>query len=381
MKKSVAILGSTGSIGTQALDVCDHLGFSVCALTAQRQVERMEIQARRYHPRVVALFDEEAARTLRVRLADTDIRVLSGETGITEAAAIPEADIVLSATVGVAGLAPTLSAIQAGHPIALANKETLVCAGELVMGEARRKGVPILPVDSEHAAIFQCLQGEDPERVSRIHLTASGGPFYGKSASELKTVTVQEALRHPQWSMGAKITIDSATLMNKGLECIEAMHLFSVPMETIEVLIHPQSIIHSMVRFVDGSVMAQLGVADMRLPIQYALTYPERGASLTPPPVFLNLPPLTFGQPDNEAFPCLSLARASAETGGTAPVILNAANEVAVADFLAGRGGFMDIPRRVSQALSHLPVWAADSLEAVKAADRDTRSYLAAQGV
>ena len=374
MSRRVALLGSTGSIGRQALEVIEACGMSVAALTANRSVELLERQARRFRPELTVAADEKAASDLRVRLADTDIRVASGQEGLLEAAALESADTVLTAVVGVAGLEPTLCAVRRGKRIALANKETMVCAGQLVMDEADRCGAEIVPVDSEHSAIFQCLQGSgDRREVRRLILTASGGPFYGWSREQLREVTLSQALKHPNWAMGAKITVDSATLMNKGLEFIEAMRLYRMPPEKISVVVHRESIVHSLVEYCDNAVLAQLGAADMRLPIQYALTWPERTIGPARPLDLLHCPPLTFGMPDCEAFPCLAIAMEAARTGGTATAILNGANETAVGLFLEERIGFMDIPALVERAMSVVPVVQAPQLEQIMAADRAAR--------
>ena len=374
MSRRVALLGSTGSIGRQALEVIEACGMSVAALTANQSVELLERQARRFRPELTVAADEKAASDLRVRLADTDIRVASGQEGLLEAAALESADTVLTAVVGVAGLEPTLCAVRRGKRIALANKETMVCAGQLVMDEADRCGAEIVPVDSEHSAIFQCLQGSgDRREVRRLILTASGGPFYGWSREQLREVTLSQALKHPNWAMGAKITVDSATLMNKGLEFIEAMRLYRMPPEKISVVVHRESIVHSLVEYCDNAVMAQLGAADMRLPIQYALTWPERTIGPARPLDLLHCPPLTFGMPDCEAFPCLAIAMEAARTGGTATAILNGANETAVGLFLEERIGFMDIPALVERAMSVVPVVQAPQLEQIMAADRAAR--------
>ena len=374
MSRRVALLGSTGSIGRQALEVIEACGMSVAALTANRSVELLERQARRFRPELTVAADEKAASDLRVRLADTDIRVASGQEGLLEAAALDSADTVLTAVVGVAGLEPTLCAVRRGKRIALANKETMVCAGQLVMDEADRCGAEIVPVDSEHSAIFQCLQGSgDRREVRRLILTASGGPFYGWSREQLREVTLSQALKHPNWAMGAKITVDSATLMNKGLEFIEAMRLYRMPPEKISIVVHRESIVHSLVEYCDNAVLAQLGAADMRLPIQYALTWPERTIGPARPLDLLHCPPLTFGMPDCEAFPCLAIAMEAARTGGTATAILNGANETAVGLFLEERIGFMDIPALVERAMSVVPVVQAPQLEQIMAADRAAR--------
>ncbi len=367
-------MGSTGSIGRQALEVIEACGMSVAALTANRSVELLERQARRFRPELTVAADEKAASDLRVRLADTDIRVASGQEGLLEAAALESADTVLTAVVGVAGLEPTLCAVRRGKRIALANKETMVCAGQLVMDEADRCGAEIVPVDSEHSAIFQCLQGSgDRREVRRLILTASGGPFYGWSREQLREVTLSQALKHPNWAMGAKITVDSATLMNKGLEFIEAMRLYRMPPEKISIVVHRESIVHSLVEYCDNAVLAQLGAADMRLPIQYALTWPERTIGPARPLDLLHCPPLTFGMPDCEAFPCLAIAMEAARIGGTATAILNGANEAAVGLFLEERIGFMDIPALVERAMSVVPVVQAPQLEQIMAADRAAR--------
>ena len=373
MSKRITVLGSTGSIGRQSLDVISSCGMSVAALTANSNVERMEQQARQFKPELVSLVDEKAAADLRVRLADTNVKVAGGMTGLLEAAAISSADTVITSVVGMVGLRPTLAAIREGKRIALANKETLVCAGKLVLEEARDYGAQILPVDSEHSALFQSLEGNDPREVKRLIITCSGGPFYGKKAEELEHVTREDALRHPNWSMGAKITIDSATLMNKGLEFIEAMHLYNMPPEKISVLIHRESIIHSLVEYCDNAVIAQLGSPDMRLPIQYALTWPKRVPGPAAPLDLWSCGGLSFGTPDTDTFRCLSLAYEAARIGGTAGAILNGANEAAVAKFLAGEIGFLDIARRVEQAMDRVPVVQDPTLDDVLQADQEAR--------
>ena len=375
MKRCISVLGSTGSIGRQSLDVMEKHGLSAAALTAHRDVNLMEQQARRFKPRIAVMTDERAAKDLRVRLADTGVRVLSGEGGLCEAASIEETDTVVTAVVGTAGLLPTMAAIKEKKRIALANKETLVCAGSLVMRAAREYGAEIVPVDSEHSAIFQCLDGSGGRGVKRILLTASGGPFRGRSFAELESMTAAEALKHPTWSMGKKVTVDSSTMMNKGLEFIEAMHLFSVTPDKIKVLVHPQSIVHSMVEFEDNAVVAQLGVADMRIPIQYALTYPERLPSPAGELDFTKAP-LTFEEPDTDAFRCLALARECAERGGTACAVMNGANEAAVGLFLEGKIGFNDIWRKVSAAVERLSSDAADTIEDVLASDREAKRFV-----
>ena len=374
MKRTLSILGSTGSIGRQTLDVAQACGHQVAALTVNRSVELAEQQARQFQPQLVVAVDESAARDLKQRLSDTYIRVVGGREGLMEAATLPQADTVFTAVVGIAGLEPTLAAIGQGKRIALANKETLVCAGDLVMRRAEEKGAEIVPVDSEHSAIFQCLQGcKDRGEVKRLIITASGGPFFGKTKEELEHVTRAQALRHPNWAMGAKITIDSATLMNKGLEFIEAMRLYHMPPQQIQVVVHRESIIHSLVEFNDGAILAQLGTADMRVPIQYALTWPERTPGPATPLDLLTCPPLTFAKPDPDTFRCLGLALECAQKGGTSTAILNGANEVAVELFLEEKISFLDIARLVEGALERVASKPADTLEDVLEADRAAR--------
>ena len=372
MTKNISLLGSTGSIGRQTLAVAEELGLSVTALTANRQVDLLEQQVRRFRPRLAALYDEAAAKELALRLSDMkEVQVLSGMEGLLAAARQPEADTVVTAVMGSVGLEPTLAAIRQKKRIALANKETLVCAGELVMAEAERCGAEIIPVDSEHSAIFQSLQGyRDRAEIRRLILTCSGGPFFGCSHQQLENMTVQDALKHPNWSMGAKITVDSATLMNKGLEVIEAMRLYRLPVEQVSVVIHRQSIVHSLVEYRDGAMIAQLGTPDMKLPIRYAMTYPLRASSPDEPLDLLTCGDLTFHAPDTQAFPCLRIARQCAAVGGTACAIMNGANEAAVALFLQGQIGFNDIPRRVEQALSRVAVKYQPSLADILEADR-----------
>lgn len=374
MTNTITILGSTGSIGRQSLDVAEQLGLRVAALTANTNVERMEAQCRKFRPKLAVMTDEGASRELTMRLADTDIKVRGGLEALSEAAALPEADTVVTAVVGVVGLKPTLAAIHAGKRIALANKETLVCAGELVMDEAERCGAEIVPVDSEHSAIFQCLQGcAERSEIKRLILTCSGGPFRGMKREEAAVKTREDALRHPNWTMGPKITVDCATLMNKGLEVIEAMRLYRLPLEQVDVVIHRQSIVHSMVEFTDGAVMAQMGTPDMRLPIQLALTYPERIPSPVERLDLLSCGPLTFSPPDTENFPCLALARDCAKAGGTACPAMNGANEEAVAMFLNDKIGFYDIYRLVNAAVPQVPFIADPTLEQILEADRLAR--------
>lgn len=380
MVTCVSILGSTGSIGRQSLDVISKLdGVQVAALTAGTSVELMAQQCHAFHPRLAVMATEAAAKALRESIGDCGTAVAWGEEGLIRAATLPEADCVITAVVGMVGLKPTLAAIRAKKRIGLANKETLVCAGELVMAEAEKYGAEIVPVDSEHSAIFQCLMGCGNRReVRKILLTCSGGPFFGMEAEQLRHVTKADALRHPNWKMGPKITVDCATLMNKGLEVIEAMRLYRVPLEQVEVLIHRQSIVHSLVEFNDGAVMAQLGQPDMRLPIQLALTYPERTESPVERLDLTKCPPLTFCSPDYDKFPCLALARDCAKQGGTACPAMNGANEAAVALFLADKIGFYDIYRLVSQAVEQVPFIQNPTLEEILEADRLAR--LAVQG-
>lgn len=374
MTKNLTILGSTGSIGRQTLEVVDLLPIKVVALTAGTNVERMAEQCRKYRPELAVMATEQAAGELRDALNDESIRVLFGMDGLIAAAELDAADTVVTAVVGMVGLRPTLAAIAKKKRIALANKETLVCAGELVMREAREHGAEIIPVDSEHSAIFQCLMGcRDRNEVRRILLTCSGGPFFGKTADELKNVTKADALRHPNWKMGEKITVDCSTLMNKGLEVIEAMRLYDLPLEKVEVLIHRQSIVHSLVEFDDGAVMAQLGTPDMRVPIRLAMTYPNRVHNPAEPLDLLTCGDLTFRKPDEAAFPCLPLAKEAAVRGGTACSVLNGANEAAVALFLNGQIGFYDIPRLVRRAMDTVPFLQGPDLEEILAADRAAR--------
>lgn len=380
MVKCVSILGSTGSIGRQSLDIISRLPeIKVAALTAGGSVQRMAEQCREFRPQLAVMATEAAAKALSQEISDLPIRVNWGEEGLLEAASLPEADCVITAVVGMVGLKPTLAAIRAGKRIGLANKETLVCAGELVMAEAEKYHAEIIPVDSEHSAIFQCLMGcGDRREVKRLILTCSGGPFFGRSREELKTVTQADALKHPNWKMGAKITIDCATLMNKGLEVIEAMRLYRMPLEKVDVVIHRQSVVHSMVEFTDGAVMAQLGTPDMRLPIQLALTYPERIPCPVEPLDLLTCGPLTFSKPDMENFPCLALAYECAKKGGTACPAMNGANEEAVAMFLRDEIGFYDIYGLVSQAVEVVPFLKNPTLEEILEADRLARAAVRA---
>ena len=375
MVKCVSILGSTGSIGRQSLDIISHLSdVSVVALTAGTSVERMAQQCRDFQPKLAVMATKEAADALAALISDLNIRISYGEEGLIEAATISEADCVITAVVGMVGLKPTLAAIRAGKRIGLANKETMVCAGELVMAEAKSNNVEIIPVDSEHSAIFQCLMGSrDRSEVRRLVLTCSGGPFFGMTKEQLLHVTKADALKHPNWKMGAKITIDCATLMNKGLEVIEAMRLYEMPLDQVNVVIHRQSIIHSMVEFIDGAMMAQMGAPDMRLPIQLALTYPQRTSCPVDPLDLLHCGPLTFTAPDLECFPCLALAMECAKKGGTACPVMNGANEEAVAKFLRDEIGFYDIYRLVRHAVDTVPFIQNPTLEEILEADRLAR--------
>lgn len=375
MNKSLIILGSTGSIGEQALDVARNSGYSVLALAAGSNIEKLEAQAREFSVKAVAVFDEECSEELKKRLSDTETEVFSGEEGVCKVAAM-KADILLNSIVGIAGLKPTFAAIEAGNDIALANKETLVTAGKLVKARAREKGVSIIPVDSEHSAIFQSLQGAPEGSLRKIILTASGGPFYGKTAEELQEVTVSDALKHPNWSMGQKITIDSATLMNKGLEVIEAVHLFDISPDDIEVLVHRQSILHSAVEFSDGAVIGQMGTPDMRLPIKYAITYPERGELCCDRLSLADVGTLTFAHPDRETFRCLDVCINAIREGGLKPAAANGANEEAVKLFLEGKISFLDIPRLVENAANAQPACEDYTLEDVFEADRRARALV-----
>ena len=374
MTENLSILGSTGSIGKQSLDVCRKCGYGVKALTAFSSVDEIEKQAREFKPEKVALVDEKAAADLKIKLADTDIKVLGGMDGVCECAEIQSADTVLNSVVGMAGLKPTLTAIYAGKKIALANKETLVPGGQLVMSEAKKHGVEILPVDSEHSAIFQCLQGKPTNKaLKKIILTASGGPFFGKTAEELRDVTVEKALKHPNWSMGAKITIDSATMMNKGLELIEAVWLFSVKPDDVDIVVHRESIVHSAVEYDDNSVIAQLGLPDMRIPIQYALTYPERFESPVGELSLSQIGKLTFFEPDYETFRCINLCRKAINMGGLYPAAVNSANEQANLMFRQGKIGFLDIADRVEAVLEKTPHYDNYTFEDILEIDKFAR--------
>lgn len=374
MTENLSILGSTGSIGKQSLDVCRKCGYGVKALTAFSSVDEIEKQAREFKPEKVALVDEKAAADLKIKLADTDIKVLGGMDGVCECAEIQSADTVLNSVVGMAGLKPTLTAIYAGKKIALANKETLVAGGQLVMSEAKKHSVEILPVDSEHSAIFQCLQGKPTNKaLKKIILTASGGPFFGKTADELRDVTVEKALKHPNWSMGAKITIDSATMMNKGLELIEAVWLFSVKPDDVDIVVHRESIVHSAVEYDDNSVIAQLGLPDMRIPIQYALTYPERFESPVGELSLSQIGKLTFFELDYETFRCINLCRKAINMGGLYPAAVNSANEQANLMFRQGKIGFLDIADRVEAVLEKTPHYENYTFEDILEIDKFAR--------
>lgn len=375
MMNCVSILGSTGSIGRQSLDIVEHLGIEVGALTAGTSVALMAQQCRKFRPALAVMATKEAADALQELISDLPVKISWGEEGLIEAATLARVDCVITAVVGMLGLKPTLAAIGAGKRIGLANKETLVCAGELVMEEARRCNAEIIPVDSEHSAIFQCLMGcNRAAEVKRLILTCSGGPFFGMSPEQLKTVTKADALKHPNWKMGPKITVDCATLMNKGLEVIEAMHLYNMPVEKVDVVIHRQSIVHSMVEFTDGAVMAQMGAPDMRLPIQLAITYPQRSDCVVDTLDLLTCGPLTFSAPDTQAFPCLALARECAKRGGNACAVMNGANEEAVAMYLRDEIGFYDIYRLVKHAVDTVPYIGKPNLEQILDSDRLARA-------
>ena len=376
MVKSISVLGCTGSIGRQTIAVAEHIGMPVVALTANRKIDLLEEQARRLHPKFVAVYDEQAAKQFKIAVADTDIQVGSGMEGLIRAATMEETDCVVTAVSGAVGLKPTLAAIDGKKRIALANKETLVCAGDIVMARAAEKGAEIVPVDSEHSAIFQCLMGREKGELRKILLTGSGGPFRGKARAELEDVTPEQAVKHPNWSMGAKISVDSATMMNKGLKFVEAMHLFGVTPDDIQVVIHPQSVIHSMVELVDGTVIAQLGVPDMGLPIQLALTYPQRCPSMFSRLDFTTLQSLSFEAPDYEKTPCLKLAMDCARMGGTAPCVMSAANEVAVGLFLRHQLGYNRIYDAAASAVEKVGVVQNPDLETILAADAAARAYV-----
>ncbi len=377
MMKNISVLGSTGSIGTQTLEIVrENPELHVRVLACGSRIDLVEKQIREFHPDLCAVYDEKTARELKVRTADLPVKILSGMDGLEEAASYEPVEIVLTSMVGMIGIKPTIAAIRAGKDIALANKETLVTAGHLIIPMAKENHVKILPVDSEHSAIFQSLKNEDPRRLEKILLTASGGPFRGKKREELKQMRSCDALKHPNWSMGKKITVDSATLVNKGLEVMEARWLFDVELDQIEVVVHPQSVIHSMVQFVDGAVIAQLGIPDMKLPIRYALFYPDRIPSKDPRLDFYELGKMTFEKPDPDTFTGLSLALKAAKTGGTMPTVFNAANEKAVALFLKDEIGFLEIPDLIGAAMDAHRVIASPDVEAILQAETETYAFL-----
>ncbi|SFR79160.1 1-deoxy-D-xylulose-5-phosphate reductoisomerase [[Clostridium] aminophilum] len=375
--KNIGILGSTGSIGTQTLEVVRNNGdLRVVCLAAGKNVTLMEQQVREFHPLLAVLYDETAAEELKSRIADTDTKVLSGMEGLIEAAREPSADMILTAVVGMIGIRPTIAAIEAGKDIALANKETLVCAGHIITRLAAEKGVKILPVDSEHSAIFQSLQGESMNPVHKILLTCSGGPFRGKNREELKNIRVEDALKHPNWAMGRKITIDSSTLANKGLEVMEAKWLFDVDIDDIQVVVQPQSVIHSMVEYEDGAIIAQLGTPDMKLPIQYALYYPERRFLPGDRLDFAKLAKITFEDPDTENFPALRLAISAGKRGGSLPTVFNSANEYAVAQFLDRKISYLTIPEMIRAAMEHHTVKDDPTVEEILEAEKEAEEFL-----
>jgi 1-deoxy-D-xylulose-5-phosphate reductoisomerase len=377
MSKKIAILGSTGSIGRQTLDVVRASeNFQVVGLAAGKNVERMEEQVREFSPKLVCMWSEEKAEELRIRIADTGTKVVSGMEGLIQIAVMEEAEVIVTAVVGMIGLRPTIAAMEAGKTIALANKETLVTGGHLIMPLAKEKGVSILPVDSEHSAIFQCLNGEQHNPIQRILLTASGGPFRGMTREQMKDITVEQALRHPNWAMGSKITIDSSTMVNKGLEVIEAKWLFGVSFDQIEVVVQPESVIHSMVEFQDGAVMAQLGVPDMRVPIEYALHYPNRLAFDCGRLDFSKLHEIHFSKPDMENFPGLRLAYEAGRAGGSLPTVFNAANEWAVSRFLNRQISYLQITDIIEDAMAHHQMTAHPSLEEILEVEQETYSYI-----
>lgn len=375
--KKIGILGSTGSIGTQTLDVVRaNPDLQVTALAAGSNVDGIEKQIREFHPRLAVMWDEKAAEDLRQRVSDLDVKVSCGMEGLLEIATFPEVEVLVTAIVGMIGIRPTIAAIESGKTIALANKETLVTAGHIIMPLAAKCGVPILPVDSEHSAIFQSLNGEPKERISKILLTASGGPFRGRTREQLVNIQVEDALKHPNWSMGRKITIDSSTLVNKGLEVIEAKWLFDVAPEQIQVVVHPQSIIHSMVEYVDGGIMAQLGTPDMKLPIQYALFYPDRRPMDGKRVDFYSLGQITFEAPDTETFPGLKLAYEAIAAGGSMPTVYNAANEKAVSLFLDRKIGYLQIPELIAASMNRHKVIAEPNVDQILQAEAETYEYI-----
>lgn len=376
--KKIAILGSTGSIGTQTLDVVrNHPELQVVALAAGSSVEKMEEQIREFHPTIAGMWTEETAKDLRTKVSDLNVKIVSGMEGLLEIATMEESRVLVTAIVGMIGIRPTIAAIRAGKDIALANKETLVTAGHIIMPLAKECGVSILPVDSEHSAIFQSLNGEPSERIEKILLTASGGPFRGKTREQLANMKVQDALKHPNWSMGRKITIDSSTLVNKGLEVMEAKWLFGVDLDRIQVVVHPQSIIHSAVQFVDGAIMAQMGTPDMKLPIQYALFYPDRRPMQGKRVDFFELGSITFEKPDTDTFTGLALAYRAATLGGSMPTVYNAANEKAVALFLEEKIGYLQIPDLIGEAMEHHKTIQNPDVDEILAAEAETYEYIA----
>lgn len=376
MAKNISILGSTGSIGTQTLDVVREIGgINVKAITANNNIELLEKQIREFNPDIAAVMNEEMAEKLKERVKDCGTKILSGIDGLIEAAVYKESDTVVTSVVGNIGIVPTFEAIKAGKNIALANKETLVSAGELIINAVKKYGVKLYPVDSEHSAIFQCLRGNEDNKIRRILLTASGGPFRGRKREELLNVRAEDALKHPNWSMGKKVTIDSASFMNKGLEVIEAKWLFGVDVEDIEVLIHPQSIVHSAVEYEDGAVIAQMGEPDMKVPIQYALTYPKRVKNSFPKIDFAQRNSLTFEKPDMDTFKCLSLAYRAIKTGGTMPTVMNGANEMAVAAFLENKIGFLDIADIIEKTMMSYNVKYDYAVEDLVEADKWARNF------
>lgn len=378
MKRNLSILGSTGSIGLQTLDVVRGLGLQVCALAANSNILLLENQIREFNPQLVAVFDLAAAKKLKLAVADTPVKVVQGMEGLCEAATMDCADLILNSVVGMVGLSPTLAAISSKKDVALANKETLVAGGALVMNAAKANNVKIFPVDSEHSAIFQCLQGcPDRKALKRLILTASGGPFFGKSIDELQNITPEQALKHPNWNMGAKITIDSATMMNKGLEIIEASWLFDMPASKIDVVVHRESVIHSMIEYQDNSVIAQLGIPDMRIPIQYAITWPQRLHSPVKQLELTDYGKLTFYKPDDQNFPCMRVCRKAIERGGLAPAAANGANEVAVKLFLNNQISFTRICELVSQAIENQPdAESITSVDEILKADKEARNFV-----
>ena len=375
--KKIAILGSTGSIGTQTLEVVrSNPDLQVAALAAGSNVEKMEEQIREFHPVLAAMWTEEAAKDLQARVADTEVKVVSGMEGLLEIAVLAESQEMVTAIVGMIGIKPTIAAIQAGKDIALANKETLVTAGHIIMPLAKQHGAAILPVDSEHSAIFQSMNGEPKDKIEKILLTASGGPFRGRSREQLQNIQVEDALKHPNWAMGRKITIDSSTLVNKGLEVMEAKWLFGVDLDRIQVVVHPQSIIHSAVQYVDGAIMAQLGTPDMKLPIQYALFYPDRRPMAGKRVDLFDLAQITFEKPDTDTFTGLALAYEAAKTGGSMPTVYNAANERAVALFLDRKISYLQITELIGKAMEQHKVTAAPTVEQILEAEAETYEYI-----